>query len=66
YPDGIAGWTFQGNASKNVVDIVLPDGTAPGAKVWFTAFWFNNRKQSSPNTDPVSTNVQGGGVSMAA
>ena len=30
------------------------------------AFWFNGRKQSGPACAPVSTNLPGGSVSMAA
>jgi hypothetical protein len=38
----------------------------PGAKVWFTAFWFNGRKQSGLACAPVGTNIQFGGLSQAA
>jgi hypothetical protein len=65
-PASINDWTFEGNSGKTIVDVVFPDTVAPGSLVWFTAFWFNNRKQSGPACDPVSINIAGGGVSMAA
>jgi hypothetical protein len=47
-PDNEAEWTFEGVASKTTINITFPAGTAPGARVWFTAFWFNGRKQTGP------------------
>ena len=58
-------WTFEGVASKTMIDITFPAGTAAGAKVWFTAFWFNSRKQNGPAASPVTTNVPGN-AAMAA
>jgi hypothetical protein len=64
-PTDEGAWTFEGNTSKTVIDIVFPGTVAPGAKVWFTAFWFNQRKQEGPASAPVTTNIPGGGA-MAA
>jgi hypothetical protein len=64
-PDTEDGWTFQGMASRTSVDITFPAGTAPGAKVWFTAFWFNSRKQQGPAALSVGTNIPGN-AAMAA
>lgn len=64
-PDTEAQWTFEGVCSKTSVDIVFPAGTPAGSRVWFTAFWFNNRKQSGPAADPVGTNIPGN-AAMAA
>jgi hypothetical protein len=64
-PDTEAEWTFEGVASKTMLDIVFPAGTAAGAKVWFTAFWFNSRKQNGPAASPVGTNIPGN-AAMAA
>ena len=50
---------FGANTTKNVVDIVLPATTTPGAKVWLTGFWFNNKMQSGPATTPVSIHIPG-------
>lgn len=64
-PDTEAEWTFEGVASRTLIDITFPAGTAPGAKVWFTAFWFNSRKQSGPAASPVGANIPGN-AAMAA
>jgi hypothetical protein len=64
-PTDQAGWNFEGNTSKTVVDVAFPSTTASGAKVWFTAFWFNARKQSGPAAAAVGTNIPGG-AAMAA
>lgn len=58
-------WTNEGITSKTVVDIAFPAETPGGSKVWFTAFWFNPRKQNGPAATPVSTNIAGGSA-MAA
>lgn len=64
-PTTEAGWTFQGSTSKTVIDVTFPSDTAAGAKVWFTAYYFNQKKQSGPAASPVSTNLAGGSA-MAA
>jgi hypothetical protein len=64
-PTDQAGWQFEGNTTRTTVDVVFPGTTTPGAKVWFTAFYFNSRKQSGPAAAPISTNLAGGGA-MAA
>jgi hypothetical protein len=60
-----SGWKFEGNITRTAVDVAFPSGTAAGAKVWFTAFWFNERKQRGPAATPVTTNIPGNGA-MAA
>jgi hypothetical protein len=65
-PASISDWHFEGNSGRAKVLVVFDDSVPPGSPVWFTAFWFNNRKQSGPACDPVSINIAGGGVSMAA
>jgi hypothetical protein len=65
-PNDMGSWTFEGNTGKSSVDVVFPNTTAAGARVWLTAFWFNGRKQSGPACAPVSTILPGGSVSMAA
>ena len=59
-------YEYEGSTSRTTVDILFPESVVPGTQVWLTAFWFNGRKQSGPAATPVSTNVQGGGVSLAA
>jgi len=65
-PLDIGAWQFEGNTGRVTVDVQFPNTIAAGAKVWITSFWFNGRKQSGPLCAPVSTNLQGGSVSMAA
>jgi hypothetical protein len=62
-PADINDWTFQGSTGRQTVSIQFPSDTAPGAKVWITAFWFNPRKEAGDACDPISTNLPGGGVS---
>jgi hypothetical protein len=66
-PTDISAWKFEGNTGRvNKIDVAFASSLAAGATVWFTAFWFNGRKQSGPASDPISTNMPGGSVSMAA
>jgi hypothetical protein len=66
-PGDISAWKFEGSTSRTVkLQATFDSSTAPGTKVWLTAFWFNPRKQSGPACSPVSTNLQGGSVAMAA
>lgn len=62
----ISGWKFEGNTGRTTVEVTFPSTVAAGATVWLTAFWFNRSKQSGPACDPVSANLPGGSVSMAA
>ena len=65
-PAATTGWTFEGVTSRTVVPVQFPTTVAGGAQVWFTAFWFNERKQNGPASDPVASYLPGGSVSMAA
>jgi hypothetical protein len=66
-PTDITAWKFEGNTGRvTKIDIAFPTTITAGATVWFTAFWFNGRKQSGPASTPISTNMPGGSVSMAA
>lgn len=60
-----AEWTFQVMTGRPILDVTFPPKTAAGAKVWFTAFWFNGRKQNGPAASPVGTNIPGN-AAMAA
>lgn len=64
-PTEEAEWNFEGVTSKTKIDIVFPETITPGAKVWFTAFWFNQRKQNGPAATPIGCNIPGG-AAMAA
>lgn len=66
-PGDISAWKFEGSTGRVAkIDITFDSSLAAGTKVWFCAFWFNGRKQSGPACAPVSTNLPGGSVSMAA
>jgi hypothetical protein len=57
---------FIALTNKTTLDVTLPLSAAPGAQVWIVARWFNRRKQMGPNSNPVCTNIQFGGIRMAA
>jgi hypothetical protein len=65
-PATVAGWKYEGVSNKSVFDIVFPDTVANGALIWISAVWNNAKNQSGPPSDPVSINIPGGGMSMAA
>lgn len=65
-PAQMSDWKFLGNTSRTKVTATFDAELAPGTQVFFTAFWFNNRKQSGPAADPVSCYLAGGGVAKAA
>jgi hypothetical protein len=64
-PTEEAEWKFEGVTSRTKIDVTFPESITPGAKVWFTAFWFNQRKQNGPAATPVGCNIPGG-AAMAA
>jgi hypothetical protein len=65
-PELPQGWFFQGSSTRMLVDVEFPTSVAAGAKVWFTAFYYNTRAQQGPTAFPVWTNIAGGAASLAA
>jgi hypothetical protein len=65
-PADIAAWKFEGSTGRTTIDIAFDSSVAAGTKVWLTAFWCNAKLQSGPACAPVSANLPGGSVSMAA
>jgi hypothetical protein len=65
-PVDVGAWTFQGNTTRNTVDVEFPVGTAAGTTVWLCAFWYNPRGQSGPGCAPVSAIIAGGAMAQAA
>jgi len=65
-PASVSQYVFEGNTTRLEFNVVFPDSVAPGAKVFIVAFWRNERDLSGPACTPISTNLQFGGVSMAA
>ena len=66
YPSDPTLWQFYGPATKPTFDIVFPDSVASGAQVWICAAWVSRRGETGPASVPVSTNIQGGGVSASS
>lgn len=64
-PTDESAWTFEGTATRTTLLIVFPPATPPGARVWFTARWFNPRQENGPAAVPVGTNIPGD-AAMAA
>jgi hypothetical protein len=64
-PTSQADWRFETNTTKTTLAINFPSTVPPGARVWFTAFWFNPRAQRGPASMPIGTNIPGG-MAMAA
>lgn len=58
-PEDIDSWKFEGNISRVTTVVNLPATVPSGATAWFTAFWFNPRKQSGPAAQPISTQIPG-------
>ena len=65
-PAGLSGWKFEGVTTRAIFDVNFSDTVPGGAQVWLTAYWSNARAETGPVSDPISTNLQGGGVSKAA
>ncbi len=56
-PEDTEAWKFEGNIGRATATITFPPTVPSGATAWFTAFWFNPRKQSGPAAMPVSTQI---------
>ena len=63
-PVDMGAWTLEGMTGKTEQSITFANTNPGGTKVWFTAYWFNTRKQTGPSSVPITTNLQGGSVSM--
>lgn len=66
YPTDPTLWQFQGPATKSTYEIVFPDSVASGAQVWICAAWMNRRGETGPVSVPITTNIQGGGMSASS
>lgn len=65
YPSDPTAWQFQGAFNKPEAKIVFPNTVAGGAQVWVCAAWVNRRGESGPVSVPITTNIQGGGMSAS-
>ena len=59
-PDDPMEWSLLMNVSRTSFDVEFPLTVPGGSKVWLTAFWFNQRKESGPAAAFQSTNIAGG------
>lgn len=64
-PTDPAEWKFEGNTGQTLTSVEFPLTLAAGTRVWLTAFWFNQRKESGPGCPPVNTNIQYANVAAA-
>lgn len=65
-PTSVDDWKFEGNVTTTAATVDFPTTLAAGTKVFVTAFWFNTTAESGPAATPVSTQINYGGLSMAA
>jgi len=63
YPADPSLWNFEGSTSKSKFDITFANTLPGGTQVWVCAAWINARQQSGPPSTPITTYLQGGGVS---
>jgi hypothetical protein len=66
YPSDPSLWQFQGAFNKPEAEIVFPDSVVNGAQVWICAAWVSRRGETGPVSVPITTNVQGGGMSASS
>lgn len=59
-PDNMEDWSFMMNTTRTLLDVEFSSTIAAGSKVWLTAFWFNQRKESGPAAAPQCTNIASG------
>lgn len=65
YPTDPSEWDFQGATTRSSFDIEFPDDVENGTQVWICAAWINAKQEAGPISVPLTTNVQGGGMSRA-
>ncbi len=66
YASEASEWRFAGLATRHTFKFDVPDTVPGGSRVWVRAAWTNRAGDAGPTGLPISTNVQGGGVNMAA
>jgi hypothetical protein len=59
-PSAASAFKFEGNTGQTTVSIDFGSSVATGAKVWLSAFYFNNRKQSGPACSPTGATIGAG------
>lgn len=56
---GAPGWEYQGQATRSIVEIVLPANPA-AETVWISGTWYTERGELSPASTPISVNLAAG------
>ncbi len=64
-PDDPMEWSLMTNTARTTVDVDFPLTVPAGSKVWLSAFWFNERKQSGPTAAAQHTYIAGGMAAAA-
>ena len=59
-------WQYRGNMTRCRGTLQCPVETAPAARVWVTARWYNPRGEGEPAGNAAQPNLPGGAVSAAA
>lgn len=65
YPSDPTDWKFAGPANKADFEFTVPNTVPNGAMIWICAAWVSRRGDTGPVSVPISTNIQGGGMSSA-
>ncbi len=64
-PENLTDWELQGSTGRMIINCVFPTTVAAFAKVWFTAYYFNPRKESGVACAPISTFLAAGAIPQA-
>lgn len=64
YPADPAAWEFVGSATRAKHEIVFADSVAAGQQAWIRCAWINRKQQAGPFSEPITTNIQGGGSAV--
>jgi hypothetical protein len=65
-PTNPSAWEFFRNVTRAKVTLGFPTTLAPGTKLWLTAVWRNPTEAKGPYAVPVSTQINYGGLAVAA
>jgi len=65
YPADPTAWNFEGSTTRAKFEVVFPNTVAGGTQVWVCAAWINGKQEAGPVSVPITTNLQGGGMSSS-
>lgn len=63
YPSDPTLWQLCGIATKSTFETTFADGVPAGSTVWLCAAWVDRKGNTGNVSQPISTNLAGGGVS---